>query len=527
MDGFSGSFTSDDCPSARADGRARFAGPADREHFLDAQRRHRRRTWRAAALGIPAVMIAGIPLCVIVAPILLAPVIALGFVLSGFGLLPSEGWSWIQQATHILPDSWSAIRHGTPVSPGLVAGVFLIPGAVTMLALWLGLRLLLGKAWIESVLARLGGRPPDPRRPAEKELCNIAEELAVAAAVRPPRVLVIDAKQANATIVGHDNDEAVLLVSTGLLKRLDRSETQALLAHLIASVGNGDLRIAASFFSIFQAWGALSLLIETPLSAEARGSLGRTWRALRNAAAGRRDPELERQVVDELLEGANGAKSAADEYLCEAEFSEVPPKPFPFDLLFALRDLALTLTSCIFAITARLAITLCTALVFGPPISALWRSRRRLADAAAVELTRQPAALASAVENLHAARTDVPGGEPVAFLFPLWPKVEMTEENMDIGSCVLGMQLDPHKRLQALRRLGSDREVTIALSGWEGWRKELKDLPQLLLWGGFALALLGLLMTLSLVGLGALLLLLWEVLELAMVDAPAWIGGAS
>ena len=490
-------------------------GPLDREHFLDAQRRHRRATWRAAAIGIPAVMAAGIPLCVIVTPVLLAPVMVAAFILKGFGLVPPDAWSWVDRVAHILPDTWFALWNGTPIAWKVLAAVFVAPGAITMLGVWLALRLLLGKAWIPSVIGRLGARPANRRRLAERTLCNVAEELAVAAAVPPPRVLVVDSKRVNAAIVGHEVEEAVLIVSTGLLDRMDRSETQALVAHLIASVGNGDMRIAATFFAIFEAWGALALMTEIPFSRDARAALRRMVQAVREAAAGRYDPEEARLVADDLLDGAGPISGGFDVYMWRVENEWRP-------LRNILIDLPIMVTSCIFSITARLTVTLCTILLFAPPLSALWRARRRLADSGAVELTRQPAALASAVEKLHAADVELPDGHFCYFLFHDWPRIDPEKEQTEVAAHVLGMQLDPHKRLQGLKRLGSGRDVTIAVGGWEGWRKELKDFPQLLLGLAFALPLLGLMFALSLAAMGALLLLLWKGLEL-LAAMGAWL----
>jgi Zn-dependent protease with chaperone function len=495
-----GSIAGDAAPSHAG------VGPVDREHFLDAQRRHRRATWRATAIAVPSVMAAGIPLCVIVTPLLLAPLILAAVILKAVGALPPGLWEWAYRSAHLLPESWSAIWNGTPVSASLLVTTFILPGAFAMLLVWLALRLLLGRAWIGSVASRLGGRAPDPRQAAERALCNIAQELAVAAAVGPPRILIIDSHAANALVIGHDPREATLIVSSGLLESLDRDEVQAVVAHLIVSVGNGDLRIASTFFSIFQAWGVLSLLIETPFNGEARKALRRTFRVLLDAARGRRDPEAARAAVDDLLDGAAAESSGFERYMDRIEHEWRPIRNL-------LIDLPRVLTFCIVAVTARLAIALSTALLFGPPISALWRSRRRLADSGAVELTRHPAALAAAVEKLHHADVELEGGDPVSFLFPLWPKRDPADESMDIAGHVIGMQLDPHKRLQALRRLGSGRDVTVALSGWEGWRKEAKDVPMFIMALVLALCLIGFMFALSLAGLGGFLLLLWTALD--------------
>lgn len=504
-------------PSAGFDSRpAPLPGPVDREHFLDSQRRHRRATWRTAAVGIPAVMAAGIPLCVIVTPILLAPVMIAAFALKGLGILPPDAWSWVDRAAHILPDTWSALWNGTPIAWGVLAAIFVAPGAVTMLGVWLALRLLLARAWIPAVLARLGARPADRRRLAERTLCNIAEELAVAAAVPPPRVFLVDSERVNAAVVGHEVEEAVLIVSTGLLETMDRSETQALVAHLIASVGNGDMRIAATFFAIFEAWGAIALMTEIPFSREARASLARMVRAMRASAAGRYDPDEGQAVAEDLLEGAGPISAGFDDYMWRVENEWWP-------LRNLLVDLPIMVTSCIFSVTARLTVTLCTILLFAPPLSALWRARRKLADSAAVELTRQPAALASAVEKLHAANVELAGGHFCYFLFHDWPRIDPEKEQTEVAAHVLGMQLDPHKRLQDLRRLGSGREVTIPVGGWEGWRKELKDLPILLSGLAVALPMLALMFALSLAAMGGLLLLLWKGLELVLATLPGWL----
>src|SRR5215207_292137 len=52
-------------------------GPIDRESFFEAQRRHRRATWRLSALCIAAVAIMGIPLSLVLMPVLYTLVLLL------------------------------------------------------------------------------------------------------------------------------------------------------------------------------------------------------------------------------------------------------------------------------------------------------------------------------------------------------------------------------------------------------------------------------------------------------------------
>src|SRR5687768_11105245 len=76
-------------------------GPIDRVHFLEAQKRHRRATWRAALVAPFAVAAAGIPLCAVITPLLVVPVIALAFLLEVFVDLPAEIWESLYAVAHL------------------------------------------------------------------------------------------------------------------------------------------------------------------------------------------------------------------------------------------------------------------------------------------------------------------------------------------------------------------------------------------------------------------------------------------
>src|SRR5207237_498099 len=96
---------------------------------------------------------------------------------------------------------------------------------------------------------------------------------------------------------------AAVLVTRGLLDRLSRDETQAVLAHVVASVGNGDLEILAILEGLFRAWGLTVLALAAPLGPVARRALGRVLRVL---LPGVRTPERsarEEAVAALLLAG--------------------------------------------------------------------------------------------------------------------------------------------------------------------------------------------------------------------------------
>jgi heat shock protein HtpX len=84
-------------------------------------------------------------------------------------------------------------------------------------------------------------------RPISKEdsprLWNVVEEMTIAASLpKMPGVYIIDQDSPNAFAAGPRPDKAVIAVTSGLLKRLDRDELQGVVAHEIAHIKNLDVR---------------------------------------------------------------------------------------------------------------------------------------------------------------------------------------------------------------------------------------------------------------------------------------------
>ena len=497
---------------ALAGAAAALPGPLSREHFLDAQRRHRRASWRATAIAVPAVMLAGIPLSILVTPLVTTPLLLVGFLLNAFGLLPPGAYDLLYDVAHILPDSWYALFGEAEVSLELIAALLFLPGALVMLLAWLAIRLLFRKAWVGTALTRLGARPARREVLEELQLRNIVEELAVAAAVATPEVMVVDTDQANAAAIGLRIDDSTILVSTGLLKTLDRAETQAFVAHLVGSVGNGDLRIAATLLSVFQSWGFLALLVDATFSSEARAALRDVLQSFGRALRGAPADGRSRRATDRLLEGADQAHDGVMRYLELENLHHMHP------LYAVFIHMPVMIVVSLLSISIRGMVGLLTVLVFGPPIGALWRSRRRLADASAVELTRQPDALASGLAKLYATNFEVPGGEPISLLFPVWtlPR-DVREDRTDIVGHVVGLQLEPEERMAHLRRLGSNVTAVVPAKPRDTW----KDVAMFLLMVAVAVGGLAFLAAMSLGGMGLLLLLVWWVLDLLLVSLPS------
>jgi len=90
-------------------------------------------------------------------------------------------------------------------------------------------------------------RMSDARRIAQEDdprLYNVVEEMAIAAGVPTPPVFLIDDTALNAFATGRDPEHAALAITRGLRETFTRDELQAVMAHEISHVRNFDIRLA-------------------------------------------------------------------------------------------------------------------------------------------------------------------------------------------------------------------------------------------------------------------------------------------
>lgn len=76
--------------------------------------------------------------------------------------------------------------------------------------------------------------------PEHRQLYNVVTEMALASGLPQPRLYVIPDPAPNALAAGRDPHHAALAVTQGLLNLLDREETQGVVAHEMAHIGNRD-----------------------------------------------------------------------------------------------------------------------------------------------------------------------------------------------------------------------------------------------------------------------------------------------
>jgi len=184
----------------------------------------------------------------------------------------------------------------------------------------------------------------EPATPEQKQLVNVVEEMAIASGTPRPRIWIVPDPDPNAFAAGADPTRAHIAVTEGLLQSLNRDELQGVIAHEMAHVRNYDVRLMTLLAGMI---GAIVLLSD----------LMRNFLRFGGRIDGR---------------NSRGGKKGGN----------------PLGLIV----LALWLITLLVApiVTRLLAM-------------AVSRKREFLADATGAQFTRNPMALASALEKLDAA----------------------------------------------------------------------------------------------------------------------------
>jgi heat shock protein HtpX len=183
----------------------------------------------------------------------------------------------------------------------------------------------------------------EPATPEQKQYVNVVEEMAIAAGQPRPRIWVVPDPDPNAFATGRDPQHASIAVTEGLLGRLNRDELQGVVAHEMAHIANWDTRLMTLLAAML---GAIALMSD---------GLGRMMRG--GARVGRG--------------GSRGGGKG---------------KGNPLGLVLLV---LWVLTLLIAPVVSRLL------------AMAVSRKREFLADASGSQFTRNPLALASALEKLE------------------------------------------------------------------------------------------------------------------------------
>lgn len=213
---------------------------------------------------------------------------------------------------------------------------------------------------------RLGGKrlTPNTNDPAERRLLNVVDEMALASGVPAPPVFLMEKEDGiNAFAAGYSPSDAVIGVTRGCVQQLTRDQLQGVVAHEFSHILNGDMRLNLRMIGFL--FGILVL-----------GIIGRiVFRIAAHSGGSRRDSK----------EGGSAA------------------------LAFLLIGLALIVLGSL------------GSLIGGMIKAAISREREYLADASAVQFTRNPQGIAGAlmrIGGLHAgSKLQAPAAAEASHLY--------------------------------------------------------------------------------------------------------------
>ncbi len=431
------------------------ARPTERTPFFEFQARNRRATWRLTLAYVLVVGGCGVVSAVAFVAFLFLVLFALVFLPAvlclGIGAL-----AMLSPLTAPLTDPlWTIpfipldiVARLPKLLPGDDAESLWALGLLLPLACGLAVRSVWLSAGVGHTLLAMGARPPVPGDLEERQLGNVVHEMAIAAGIAPPEVRLLDGGAANAAVAGVDATGSYVIVGRRLLDEFDRDETQGILGHLIGSIGNGDLRGAAQIHSLLY---VLELLIVVVLAPFARAPRRIAWQWLTFAlwAAGRA-PEARAERARALME------LLRDHRRRFAQGGDDPVAGLGGDYFGWVGRVLIRICPPLLALYFLGQAATGFLLLFASlPIGLLWRSRRYLADATAVELTRNPTGLYRGLRRLGEAGAATPGGGEVAHLFIVGPEGDRPGTFAEREGLLMGMHPALRRRLRRLERMGA------------------------------------------------------------------------
>ncbi|MCA1996892.1 MAG: M48 family metallopeptidase [Armatimonadetes bacterium] len=227
-------------------------------------------------------------------------------------------------------------------------------------------------------------------REATKEedqvLSNVAEEMAIAAGIPKPKVYVIDDTAPNAFATGRDPQNGVVVFTQGILRKLNRDELQAVMAHEVSHIRNYDIRFMTTIALIA---GVIPLLAD---------------------------------FLKRMAWYGGGRRRSKDD---------------SGQAIFMILALVLAILAPLFSMMLQLAVS---------------RKRELLADASAVDLTRNPDALASALQKIASDPEPLEAANRATqHLYIVNPMKAWDDE----GSSIFSTHPPLSERLRQLEQLGA------------------------------------------------------------------------
>jgi heat shock protein HtpX len=125
--------------------------------------------------------------------------------------------------------------------------------------------------WGDKIITSINKAKPANRKDFF-DFYTVTENLSIANDTPMPKVYVIDSPAMNAFATGRDPKHALVCATTGLLKKLNRTELEAVVAHELSHIKNYDIRLMMIVSILI---GTLSIVINTATRASFFGRRSR------------------------------------------------------------------------------------------------------------------------------------------------------------------------------------------------------------------------------------------------------------
>lgn len=234
----------------------------------------------------------------------------------------------------------------------------------------------------------------------EKQFLNVVAEMSTAAGIPMPQAYLMPDIDLNAFATGFSPQDSHVAITEGLLKELNREELQAVIGHEMSHIKNYDIRLMTITAALMGAVGLVSDFAGRAM--RFRGSSG--------SSSGRSS-------------GSGGRRGGLGPLML---------------VIFVVWILFVILAPLISRLLAM----------------AISRKREYLADASSAEITRNPLALASALEKIRAAVSPTYAvNNGIAHMCITDPRGSLIEEKMGLAADVFATHPPMEKRILALKMM--------------------------------------------------------------------------
>jgi len=97
--------------------------------------------------------------------------------------------------------------------------------------------------WSDKIILKMNNAKEVTHENA-REIYHIVENLCITAGLPIPKIYIIQDEALNAFATGRDPEHGVICLTTGIIKKLEKSELEGVIAHELSHIGNRDILLA-------------------------------------------------------------------------------------------------------------------------------------------------------------------------------------------------------------------------------------------------------------------------------------------